>query len=234
MTKNQNTKHEIRILKFRILNLFRISDFGFRISKSGFTLLETVVALAVILAAVVGPVSLITRGLVDFSFAKNKIIAVNLAQEGIELIRAVRENNILCDSINGNPNWNWNRDPEGGNLTSTKRQVSTQDVVTINCKPPGPGSPILITTPRLPLSTAETLRFDSSTGLYGYTGQDTIFTREITICVPPNAGGGSNCSTAPDSDVPNGSQMEVISRVTWNERGILREVNLRERLYEWR
>ena len=201
-------------------------------SVNGFTLLETIVALAVIMAAVVGPVSLITRGLTDFSFAKNKIAAINLAQEGIELIRAVRENNILCDSLNGAPPWAWNSDPEGGNLTNTKRQVSAANTVTINCKPPGPGGALLIITPRLPLSVNEALRFDSATGLYGYTGQNTIFTREITICLPPNSGGG--CNATPDSDIPASSQMEVISRVTWTDRGVAQALVLRERLYEWR
>src|SRR3989344_4359334 len=73
----------------------------------GFTLLETIVALAVITAVVVGPVVLITSGLISFGFAKNKLIALNLAQEGLELIRAVRENNILCDEIEGGNNWDW-------------------------------------------------------------------------------------------------------------------------------
>src|SRR3989344_3040419 len=71
------------------------------ILKKGFTLLETIVALAVITAAVVGPVVLITSGLISFGFAKNKLIALNLAQEGLELVRAIRENNVLCEALKG-------------------------------------------------------------------------------------------------------------------------------------
>ena len=62
----------------------------------GFTLIETIIALAVITSAVVGPFGLATRGILNSSFAKNKIIAANLSQEGIELVRKIRENNILA------------------------------------------------------------------------------------------------------------------------------------------
>lgn len=64
--------------------------------KKGFTLIETIIALAVITSAVVGPFSLATKGILNASFAKNKIIAANLSQEGIELTRKIRENNILA------------------------------------------------------------------------------------------------------------------------------------------
>src|SRR3989338_5039732 len=47
----------------------------------GFALLEKLVAFAVIFAALIGPVSLNSRGLIDGTFAKNKLIALNLAQE---------------------------------------------------------------------------------------------------------------------------------------------------------
>ena len=56
MTKIQNPKHWFRKLEFKISNLFRISNFEFRISK-GFTLLEllVVVAVIIILTAIVLP-----------------------------------------------------------------------------------------------------------------------------------------------------------------------------------
>lgn len=187
---------------------------------TGFTLLETMVALAVLMAALVGPVSLITRGIFDFSFTKNKVIAINLAQEGIELIRVVRENNIICDFLNGpGVAREWNRDPDGGQLSHTTREVSVSSNVTIAC-----GTENLVT-PRLPLSTGQKIKFDPSTGLYGYNGQDTIFSRNIRIESPP---------TAPDSGIPPNDQMDVIATVDWNERGITRNMVLKERLYNWR
>ena|SRR3989344_1583448 len=47
---------------------------------TGFTLIEVVVAFAIIMAALIGPVALITRGLTDVTFARNRLVALNLAQ----------------------------------------------------------------------------------------------------------------------------------------------------------
>jgi len=61
----------------------------------GFTLLETMVAIAILLIAVVGPISLIGDSLHKLYFAKDEIIALNLAQEGVELIRATGASSML-------------------------------------------------------------------------------------------------------------------------------------------
>src|SRR3989344_8747359 len=78
-------------------------------SKRGFTLLETVVALGLIFSAMVGPVTLATRGIFFAKFSKNKLVAANLAQEGIELIRKMRDDNALS-----NPG-QWDDDLDVGN-----------------------------------------------------------------------------------------------------------------------
>lgn len=197
--------------------------------KKGFTLLETVVALSVIIAAVVGPVSLITRGLVNFFSAKNKVIAINLAQEGIELVRLIRENNIMCDKaadgvLDSKPK-KWNEDPEGGIISkNTLYKVSADSIYAITC------GVIIISTPKLSLFTSgEPLKFDSASGLYNYTsGTDTIFVREINIRTPLDA------SDNPDSDIPRPDQMDIVSTVSWDERGIPKNLVLKERLYNWK
>lgn len=197
--------------------------------NGGFTLVETLVALAVILAATVGPVSLITRGLSDFSSSKNKLIATNLAQEGIELVRAVRETNIVCDILNGPVVWPWNENPElpnppSGNTFSTATAgVAVDLVTTTNCNA---GGGVSIVVPILSASCLEKLRFDPTTGIYGNSGpQQTIFTRCVSIQVP---------SSSPDSGIPAADQMDIISTVTWDEKGISKSLILRERLYNWR
>ncbi|MBI3627445.1 MAG: prepilin-type N-terminal cleavage/methylation domain-containing protein [Candidatus Sungbacteria bacterium] len=77
-------------------------------SSRGFTLLETVVALAVILSAIVGPFVLASRGIVSIQSTKNDLIGMNLAQEGVELVRKIRDDNILNARA-----WNQNI-PTGG------------------------------------------------------------------------------------------------------------------------
>lgn len=187
--------------------------------------METVVALSVILAAVVGPVSLITRGLFTFSFSKNKVIAANLAQEGLELVRLVRENNVACDVMNGPATWPWNRDPDGGALARSRVAVDAGSLTTISC-----GSAAILT-PRLSVSCSGPLLFENDPllenyGLYGYrSGVPTAFSRCVEITSPPDN---------PDPDIPASAQMDVISTVAWDERGTERSVSLRERLYDWR
>src|SRR3989338_8997519 len=64
----------------------------------GFTLVETVVALAVITGALVGPFLLSSRSIFTARHAKSRLIAANLAQEGIQIIRSYRDNNVLADA----------------------------------------------------------------------------------------------------------------------------------------
>lgn len=61
----------------------------------GFTLIEVIVAIAVILTAIVGLVGLSSFSVSGLQTAKSKVIAVNLAQEGIEIIRNMRDGNWL-------------------------------------------------------------------------------------------------------------------------------------------
>ncbi len=191
----------------------------------GFTLLETVVALSVILAAVVGPVSLITRGLFNFSLSKNQVIAANLAQEGVELIRLIRENNIACDELNGPATWEWNHDPRGGTMTRLRVGVDASNV----SDPVSCGSNILAF-PHLSSSCSGHLRFEPNAtlpngGMYGYMGsEDTIFSRCVDISRPPDS---------PTAGIPAADQMDVVSTVTWDEHGNPRSLLLRERLYNW-
>ena len=56
--------------------------------KGGFTLIEALVAITILLLGVLGPLSTATRGITDGIIAKDKIVALGLAQEGIELVRA--------------------------------------------------------------------------------------------------------------------------------------------------
>ncbi len=197
--------------------------------NQGFTLLETVVALTVILAAVVGPVALITRGLFSFSFSKNKVIAANLAQEGLETIRLIRENNIACDSLNGPVAWEWNRDPDGVLMRRLKVGVDIQSHTTISC-----GSATIVT-PRLSISCSDPLLFETdplveNTGTYGYkSGTPTIFSRCVEITSPPDEPDRGDTPVIPPAD-----QMDVVATVTWNEHGNERMLKLQERLYNWR
>ncbi len=202
--------------------------------EAGFTLLETVIALTVILAAVVGPVALITRGIFSFSFSKNKVIAVNLAQEGLEIIRLIRDNNIACDNLNGPAVWEWNRDADGGLMRRLNVGVDMQSRTTISC-----GS-ATITTPRLSVSCSSPLLFESdpqspNVGTYGYqSGSATVFSRCVRITSPPDNPDCDEPRDNPDCTTQAADQMDVASTVTWDDHGNSRSITLQERLYNWK
>ena len=201
-----------------------IFNFG---SKTGFSLLETVVAISILISAVVGPVTLVSSSLFAFPFAKNKLIALNLAQEGTELIRVIRDQNIQC-VINGAPGWTWDTDFDGAGKTLApkpgRRIDATQDEPLTCAGDP----PMTFKNPVIyPGPCPETkLRLDSF-GRYGYdpSGNETIFSRCIDTKKP----------TTDDPDaIPKEDIMEVTSTVYWNEHGIERSVTLKARLYNWK
>lgn len=67
------------------------------ISKErGFTIIETLVALAIFTFSIVGLIVITSQGIADTNFAKNKFVASYLAQEGIEMVRNVRDTNALA------------------------------------------------------------------------------------------------------------------------------------------
>src|SRR3989344_2346193 len=63
--------------------------------KGGFTLVETLVAIAILLLAVAAPLSLATKSLNSSVLSKQQITASFLAQEAMEYIRNVRDENVI-------------------------------------------------------------------------------------------------------------------------------------------
>ena len=62
-------------------------------SNKGFTLIEALVAITILLLGVLGPLSAATRGITDGMIAKSQIVALGLAQEAIELTKAKIDSN---------------------------------------------------------------------------------------------------------------------------------------------
>lgn len=73
--------------------------------RKGFTLIETLVAIAILLVAVVGPMSVIGGSLSQTSTIRDQSIAINLAQEGIEMARQMRDSNMINAWDGGGAIW---------------------------------------------------------------------------------------------------------------------------------
>lgn len=72
----------------------------------GFTLLETLVAIAIMMVAIGSAFGLAPEGLVGARFVRNQTTATYLAQEGLELLRNMRDNAMFFAPNQGDPlNW---------------------------------------------------------------------------------------------------------------------------------
>ncbi len=131
---------------------------GLPADRHGFTLLETTVAIGVLVAAIVAPLSLASQSIKSASLARSNIIVANLAQEGVELIKNYRSNNIL----QGQP---WT-DGMGFCFNPHGCQIDPQNLSIQKCAGSG----------------CDFLKFDANLRLYNYqTGSDTLFKRTITM-----------------------------------------------------
>ena len=132
-------------------------------TKGGFTLVETLVAITVLVMAVAAPLTLGSQGLTASRVARDQVIATYLAQEAVEYIRNLRDNNELA----GQSSW----------LTGLSLCLS--------------GATCKIDIPQTEVTscgggTCPVLNFNSTTGLYGYTPTGgswtaTKFTRSIAM-----------------------------------------------------
>lgn len=81
-----------------------------RSEHAGFTLVETLVAILVLSMSLVAITSLLTRTLQASILSQQYVIASKLAQEGLEMVRVKRNNNLIAQSNPDNVGAHWNSD----------------------------------------------------------------------------------------------------------------------------
>lgn len=80
--------------------------------SSGFTLVEVMVAVAILSIGLIGGLTAITNNLKNISSQKNKIVASGLVEDGMERVRNVRDTNWLKGEAD------WKHDIEGTNSSN--------------------------------------------------------------------------------------------------------------------
>lgn len=68
------------------------------IDKKGFTIVETLVAITILMIAIAGPLVVASKGLFGAGLAKNQMAASYLAQESMEVVKNIRDNNLYQGS----------------------------------------------------------------------------------------------------------------------------------------
>lgn len=74
-------------------------------SQKGFTLVETLVAISLLVVGVMAPMAIAAKGLQSAFYAKEHLTAVYLAQESIELLRMKRDDYSLAHTGSSTDNW---------------------------------------------------------------------------------------------------------------------------------
>lgn len=126
-------------------------------SLTGFTLIETFVAITILITAIAGPLTLASRGLNASLVARDQLTASFLAQEGIEYIRHKRDTNSIVSA-------SWLTGLSA--CTSGACMVDPKEDTISACG-----------------STCDQLRLDAANGFYGYDLNDpqTSYVRSVRI-----------------------------------------------------
>jgi len=135
-------------------------------NKNGFTLVEALVALSILIVGIISGFILVTKALYDVTIIQDRLTASFLAQEGVELVRQIRDTNYL--KILGGTSFDWddNLKTDGDYLISAN--IYTESIIL-----------------PLPPWQDKGLYYHCSSGLYNYddTGDVilTTFKRKINI-----------------------------------------------------
>ena len=98
----------------------------FNNTNKGFSLLESMIAIGILLVAVVAPLSTIGDSLAQIYVARDQMVAINLAQEGIEAVRQVRDSNMIKGWNQSPRTTDWNTGLGDGSYT-----VDTEEILQI-------------------------------------------------------------------------------------------------------
>lgn len=134
--------------------------------NKGFTIIEALVAIAVLMMALGGPLVLAVSSIGDARASKNKVTAFYLAEEALEYVRNVRDSNFL------------QRTTETSSPKPTDWLAGLSNCFSGNCY-----FDVFISPPSIAscVGTCPLMKINNTNNHYGYTGADSIFTRYITI-----------------------------------------------------
>jgi len=157
----------------------------------GFSLVETLVAVTILLIVIVGPMTLAANATRSTNFSSEQVIATFLAQEGAELAQIARDN-ILLPRFAGTPGNAWT------GFTDTAGAYADCFAAGCGLSIDDPTGTILVTNCA---GGGCVLRRDigANRSLYNYnTGTPTVYTRTVTM-----------------SETVAGREVRVVSQVTW-------------------
>src|SRR3989344_5895019 len=173
---------------------------------NGFTLVETLVGISILLMAVVAPLVLITSNITAVFSVKDKITALYLAEDAVDYVKYKIDTNFN----KGDTNWLAGIDPWCINGNSCEVDSYNDNVG---------------------LYTGTVLKFNSNTtsptsGVYGYTSswQDSKFRRIVTV---------ANASQDPNPNTPLPDEVIITATILWQDHGVEKQTTISEHAFAW-
>lgn len=182
---------------------------------NGFTLIEVLAATFLLTVGVGATLIAVNQTSAFTQVTSSRLTAIYLAQEGIEIVKNIRDTNFL--KINkGIAGVTWYGDLCLTSPCNWKADYTTTSFIN-DCASP--------TAHNCDTYDGDKLNFDVS-GFYKYSaaGQQSLFKRKITISAL------EDLDTPPDG-IPD--KMKVQTLVSWEERGRSHEVTVQEIFYKW-
>jgi len=193
------------------------------INQKGQTLLEIVFVLAIVIIALLGILGLIMSNIAGTKVSKTRIIASNLAREGVEVIRQIRDTNWLALE-------RWDE-----HLTN---QLDDQTAIVVFS--PENNTWQLDFAPNDLPDAGTIIYLDMLTGIYQQatelilTGQPTAYRRLITLNEICSNGDFKPTGETCDEVVNGKVGLKVTSEVQWQEKGQVLSAVVEDWLYNWR
>jgi prepilin-type N-terminal cleavage/methylation domain-containing protein len=176
--------------------------------SKGFTLVETLVAISILLAVITGAYSAAESGIKSSIYSKNQITAFYLAQEGMEQIRNMRDQNAL-----------YNKDEDPSNDRHWLHGISS-----VASDPCYFGKTCIADSLNFILiecsggsATCPMLKFDSASGLYGYhpPWPVSLFKRDVRV------------------SMVSADEVSVVVTVYWSRGATNSQFQIRENILNW-
>lgn len=198
-------------------------------SRRGETLIEVVVALMMLIVGALTALRLMGVASISNQLTKERVIATNLAREGIEAVRTIRDTNWLRYAGERRKCWN-NNDSTGCDGNSTKLISHRQQYLAKfasnyrwSLSDSGLSARLDLTDGIDAADEEYRLKIDADDGLYNHeNGANSIYFREIyTEYLNDTATAVIILGNPTESNV-----LRVTSRVEWYDRGQISEVTL--------
>ncbi len=192
-----------------------------RKTKGGFTIVESLVSITILIVAVLGPMVIISQALKISYFARDQMTSFYLSQEAIEYVRNIRDKTALTQS---DPNrWLENMvygvdlvEPNTANNYFPTKYYLVRDSSGYKLLP-------------CPGNVCPKLNYNPETGVYGEESdlapnRDSIYTREVTFHKTPGA----------LDDLVGNQEVLVNVKMTWTQIGGTYDFQLHEFLTNWK